>query len=275
MKNDIISIDNIKDALLRSGYLMENRVLNFFQAAGLNSITNHHFPADEEGKFREIDIIASMNFGNIPLDKNLKGVSIHVHFVAECINALQPIGVFENLASPEFNREALLFTLVNGDEDLRERSSLLWSEALDRLTSSKAPAKQYCGFIQKNQKGAEWMASHREDFHRTLTKLTQFVKYDLKQIESNWSGRRPQNCRIEIIIPLIILQCEILEIKNNTELELVKVPYYNFNAPYDEYTSVSIGLVNEEYLKDYFENIETKLKMSFEFLKRELLYYYK
>lgn len=270
-----ISIDNIKDALLRSGYLLENRVLKFFQSAGLNATTNHHFPGDEEGKFREIDVMATTSIGYVSLGENLEGVSVYAHFVSECINTLQPIGVFENLSSSGLNPVKLLNVMVNGYDDLREVSSHLWNEALERINHKIGPAKQYCGFVQKNQKSAEWMATHPEDFHRTLTKLTQFVKYDFKQIQVIWEGIRPQNCRIEIIIPLIVLQGEILEIKNNNDLEIVPVPFYKLNAPYEEYSSASIDLVSEKHLMEYFNATMSELKMIFEFLEKELKNHYR
>lgn len=271
-----ISEEKMKEALTRSGYLLESRVLDFFSNNNYWAESSHRFFENkEDGKYRELDVLANKTLDWINVKNNEESLAFNVHFITECINNPVPLALFENKGDLEEPTTDWAFDFINGSPELKEISSIHWIHAIHAFESQiikELPSRQYCGFVKKKSKDDEWMASHPEDFHNTLLKLVQFVKYKRIAINENWEGRQPTMCRLELLIPLIVLQGEMIEIKTTENLEVNPINYYRLKVPYESSynKSISIDIVTESYLPEFLKRKNKGFELMFNYLKENL-----
>jgi len=89
MKKEEITTGEIKEAILWSGYLLEQRVEAILEQAGYYVETNTAYPDPVTGKSREIDIKAINTF-KISRDYDF----IFVRLICECENNQEPVVFF-------------------------------------------------------------------------------------------------------------------------------------------------------------------------------------
>lgn len=247
--------EEIKDALKRSGYLLENRVLEKFINYNFNAESNYYFLDSKTSKFREVDIFATKRVDAYSIDKTLP-IELNISFVVECINAPFPLGLFENLGSDRGDNLGWTYHIINGDARLKESLSLSLFSLLEKKESNKTLAsRQYCGFRRKksnqNKKG-ELMANHPEDFHNNLNKFIDALAFQQNEIKSLWEGRQPQILRLDILFPLIVLTDKIFLIKQNPNLTIEKKMHHRFMINKGS-SNFNIDIIQEEYIDSFLE----------------------
>ncbi|GGB85022.1 hypothetical protein GCM10007424_26330 [Flavobacterium suaedae] len=270
-----ITLQQVKDSLSRSGYLLENRIMNMFINKGFATESSHVFFLDTiEEKYREVDVIAINTLDNISFKD--ESLTLTVRFIVECINNPVPLGLFENIGDMDETATDWIYMFTNGSNILREEGSINWPSSISKYESKillSKPSRQYCSFIKKKDKSKdEWMACHPNDFHNNLKKIAQYLKHDLKKISNNWDGIRPQMARLDLLIPVIVLQGDMLEIKNNCEIDINPVDYYRLKIPYEDslQKNVSIDIVTEKKFKEYLDQKTKTIQLMFNDLKEKL-----
>lgn len=278
---DEISIESIKDALFRSGYLLENRVLNLFLKNKFAAESSHIFFLDQqEGAYREIDVIAKSFLNSYDISDTDESVDLAIKFVVECINNPVPLALFENKHDFDEPSTDWATSILNGSESLLELCSIEWQRSINKYDSTifpLLPSRQYCSFLKKKDRGKdEWMASHPNDFHNTLNKLTLYTQHSLKINVGRWDGVKPQRCRLDLVVPIIVLQGEMFEIKCKEIIELNPVNYYRLKIPYEQEnnSNLSIDIVTEKFLQDYIDKKLFGIQQMFEDLKIKIREYY-
>lgn len=255
---DSINDDDIKSAIQRSGYLLENRVLSRFICNGFRAEANHTIlQNNDEGKYREIDVFASKIIDYLIINAN-SNYTIYAHFLIECINNSQPLGLFENLGDIDKPASDWVYSLYNGDEEINEALFFVLQNSIEKIESkieSRLPSKQYCSFAKKksDNKRNEWMAYHPDDFHKTLLKLTDAIRIKQLEIRDKHYDIRPSFGRLEFFIPIIVLQNNLILINQKTELEIHSVNYQKLKRPFDEVDikNISIDIIKEEFVDKY------------------------
>ncbi|MES2558703.1 MAG: hypothetical protein V4590_03125 [Bacteroidota bacterium] len=256
---DKISNDEIISALNRSGYLLENRILKLFIKNSFYAESSHAlFFNPEENKYREIDILATKQLHTMFLEDKFNSVAINIHFVVECINNPQPLGLFENLGDMDEPSSDWIYEITNGTPELRENISLKIHSLIDfveRTRIKAPPSRQYCGFSKKKDTNNKepWMATHSDDFHKTLLKLVEATKHKKEEINRLWDGRRPQICRLDFIIPTVVLQGNIISVFQRDELKIKDELFQRLKTPYEEIynRNMSVDIVQENYFEQY------------------------
>lgn len=279
-----INENEIVKAIERSGYLLENRILSKFMKRSFWSEANHAvFFKGDETKYREIDVIASKLIDSLSINEQ-ESCSFFVHFIVECINNPQPLGLFENLADRDEPSSDWIYDILNGEEETREVLSLILPNIIydfELESEGNLPSKQYCSFIKKkgDHKNDLWMAYHPDDFHKTLLKLAESVKYKVKEIQDRWTGIRPLMGRLDFFIPLIILQNDMIKIlqkgEEKIEIEIYRPKFHRLKTPYDESynRNLSIDIVQEMYFDDYLDFKLNGLQKMFGQLKDKIKNY--
>jgi hypothetical protein len=273
-----ISIEEMKDALMRSGYLLESRVLDFFFTEEFWAESNHRFfLGGDEDKYRELDVLASRYIDSIQIKSKAESVSLFLHFITECVNNPVPLALFTNVGDREEPTTDWSYMFTNGSEVLVEAASIHWPHSIYTFAPeifSSIPSRQYCGFTEKKGNTKDkWMASHPDDFHQTLLKLVQFNKYKKKEIRAEREGIQPESCRLDVFIPLIVLQGDIVIVEAQNALDVTPSQYYRLKVPYESgyNKSISIDIVTETYLPEYFKKKMSGLILMFDDLKKELM----
>jgi hypothetical protein len=278
MENDTINNNEIIAALKRSGYLLENRILSQFLKRKITAEANHKIIFEnDENKSREIDVIATKFIDTIQLNDN-DSISLCAHFIVECINNSQPLGLFENLGDWDEPSSDWIFTITNGDMEMAEIIGITFPRAIydyEIERNNSNPAKQYCTFQKKkgDHKKDQWMAYHPDDFHKTLSKLVDASQLSATSLHERWAGRQPQILRIDTFIPIIVLQNELFKIiqksDKETEIELLNAKHQRLKSSSEESNNrnISIDIVQEDFFNTYLEMKIEGLETIFKLLK--------
>lgn len=171
----------MSDALLRSGYVMESRIVHSLVQNGFFIEPNQRIIDPTTGKSREIDLVAEL-WDSVherpPLDTK---VCVSVRFVCEAKNNPHPVVLLTELPfSPN---------LETWDSLHEGRTGFFRHEPIDPsffdfLTDGQKPYTQYCSFKpKKNGKDSDWLAWHPDDFHDDLEKIISYCRQEAKLIE--------------------------------------------------------------------------------------------
>jgi len=160
-----ISDEQMRDALVRSGYLLEYRIEQALGRFGYVVQSSQAYPDPITGKPREVDLAG---IGAEPVTDDWKNI-FFTRILIECINNTQPMGFFtKNSAAPT----AHLYDLNFSGVPLKIRSKARWVKLAEFLNMEEFHhhckgkiATQYCSFTpKKNTQPVQWLAQH-EDIH--------------------------------------------------------------------------------------------------------------
>ena len=270
-----ISPDEMTDAILRSGYLLERRVATVLGKAGYKVVTNRGFtdpePDKETGKSREYDVLAFK-------DISVYGSGLHGIFptlICECENNPQPI-VF-------FVKEKQTFEPLIDEVRVSGVPSKIWEhnkfisvqkftevESFHHYCRPEVPVgSQYCSFqIKKDRSGPTWMAHHIDEAHKTLTTVFKALEFEINEDFRLW--RIDEKLKREFIdlsfyYPMAIFQGEIYAAHMEPELRLEKCQHVQLNMEYfsfyeNDIISYHIDVICEEYLPSYLEIIDLEME---------------
>lgn len=246
-----ISEEEIKIALLSSGYLLEDRVNKILNANSWKTIPNDRYIDLKTETEREIDIFALKNI----IHQNPHDF-IASSLIIECMNNKEPIVFFENLDKKTANICSLNFNILNHYFNVVLSNADMMSESQKKYIYSS----QYCGFqrVQKliKEHNNGWIASHPDSKHDSVESIFQYIKS--KEIQ--YQGIENSHNKIvgNYYRGLIILQGELFSVKQDEGLEIKKVNHVKYQIPKTENNSFFfiIDVITENYLEEYLKEIE-------------------
>lgn len=272
------------EALKRSGYFLESRVLEVLAKNNYKNFPNQTYPDSITGKSREIDIISQGE----RLTKTVKlnfylTIEFQHDLVIECINNSQPIAFFKR---PDKSPYTIFGKFVHYKTDI-ETSKLNEYDSFhtfhDHTTTSKDfhynllnKNTQYCSFSPKKNNSKEWMASHPDALYDTFNKLHDYCEHSIKETEDWIKGSYLKNEDYnKFIFPVIILQNDLIEISEiNDEIKIEKKNHiiFEFSKYSEKRTSLLIDVITEDYLPEYIKLIEKDLlKIQTKILKTDAI----
>ena len=193
-REDVFSLDEAKDALLRSGYLLESRLETVHSKRGYYVEANEAYPDPKTGKARELDLYALSAHRAGPLDYDF---IFHVLLV-ECINNPQPVVFLTKKPQVGFlhHHEIKMAGLPVKFADKKRRDQ--WGSLADFLAMSEyhhyckgRMATQYCSFLRKKgsrTNAREWMATHDEEHFDALRKLCAVTEHVVNKNFTSWTS---------------------------------------------------------------------------------------
>jgi hypothetical protein len=226
-----ITKKQMKEAIKRSGYLLEQRVEPIIRDWFGYVNTNPVFKDPDTEKSCEIDLYAISASKLFDDEKSF----IYPVLLCECENNPQPI-VF-------FIGSRLFSFLTERDIKLSGLPVKFWNEKYKEYVPFANVVKlknfhhfctgevstQYCSFQKKKDK-SNWMALHIDEQHDTFNKLIKAINYHISEHFDNWwfSEKVDEPVNLQIYYPLLIIQGELFtaSLKNN-QLILKKPIIYN------------------------------------------------
>lgn len=267
----MIKKEEIKDALQRSGYLLECRIAKWLFSKGYEFATNISFQDPVTEKTREIDIIG------VPIgcvDGKLN-IAHHNSLIIEAINNTVPIVFFQNegfsLAGTACTLPKYVTTPKNEVDEGHFLNHINLYECYH--TSNGRFSTQYCSFqekksskVNKKNNKNEWMAYHPDELYQTFLKLYYYTKSTIK----SWSESLPDHDWIRLFIyqPILILQGEIYRVEvDGTDFKLKNVDYIQFF--FEQYykgirDSIVVDVMTEKYIPQYISMISEEEKVIFQ-----------
>lgn len=264
-----ITRDEIKDAISRSGYLIEQRVAQSLSSNDYYVGLNLTFTDPNTGKTREIDIKADSAYKS-PLNEHGFATGIQWSIVCECENNLQPIVFFPYQTEEPATRCRVIKCFgvpmkiwKNGEyTDLR---LYLPIQEFHHYCQNEI-ATQYCTFIKPKQSGSDWIALHDEQQHDTFNSLIYSIDDEINDFYTVWElpeHDEEEPIFLEFRYPLIVLGGELLEanlgrhqlnLKKSKHIKYLKTA--NLKGMEEDYL---IDVITEDYLKEYLELIQKEM----------------
>ena len=277
-----ISTKQMREAVQRSGYLLEQRVSTILTKELGFVETNPVFPDPDTGKSREIDISA------ISATQIYKKGYNFVFFIllCECVNNPQPLVFFAKESPISFMHHEQV--KVSGipvkfweDDGYVRLSEFTGMEKFHHYCKGPV-ATQYCTFQLKKDK-TSWMALHNEEQHEIFSSLLKAIDYKITQHFDSWylpDKVDKEGINVQIYYPLVILQGSLYSatLKNN-HIVLRKSKHIQFRKELfllrtNEVEKYQIDVINEEYLPDYLKMIDSEMervKKVFQRQRRDVL----
>ena len=274
MEEDQIKKEEMVEALTRSGYLIESRLLRILSDKGYELYPNEVYPDPLTGKSREMDIyaVSYRTTNNLRLNRSLL-IDIQHSFVIECINNPQPVVFFKRGDKKKltiFGR--FLFNKI--EQEVKEEEATDADFDFDMFTTKSKKfhynqidrCSQYCSFtVKKNtsdKKKREWMASHPDSLHDTFNKLYDFAKHKHETTNTWMNQARQYEVYLNMKYPLIVLQGDLYEASEEKgELKLQKVNHmiFEFNKYDNNHSNLLIDIITENYFEKYLEFVKNDM----------------
>jgi hypothetical protein len=266
----------MKEAIWKSGYLMEQRVTNVLNSAGYKKpVTNPVYFDPDTGKSHEYDVYA---FKDIPVyETGLHG--IFPTLICECKNNHLPY-VF-------FVQEKELFQPFEDEVRVSGMPSKIWQhnkfisvqeftgvESFHHYCKPEVPvASQYCTFKEAGK--SSWIALHIEEQRGTpeqrgtFPSLIKALEFEIAEDFKLW--RMDDKLKKEFIdlsfyYPVLIFQGDIYAAHIEHELNLKKCEHVQLNVEFlssyeHDIISYHIDVICEEYLPSYLKIIDLEMEI--------------
>lgn len=272
-----ISTERMKQAIKKSGYLLEQRVERILTNAGYYVETNPVFPDPETGKSREFDISAISASRIYKKGYNF----VFPVIICECENNAQPTVFFMKESPISFLHHyevkvsgiPVKFWQKDGYISFSEFTGM---ERFHHYCRGKV-ATQYCSFQLKKDKSS-WIALHDEEHHNTFGSLIKALDYEMAKHFNGWEPPyklEEEDINVQIYYPFIVLQGELFsaELRRN-DVILKKVKHIQFrkeifSSRMNEVETYQIDVISEGYLQQYLKVIELEIEKIKKILQRK------
>ena len=206
--------EDIVNALKNSGYLMEQEVATQLEALNFHVFTNQAFEDIEEGKSREIDVVATKRLAH----SEEKKLSAFVEIIVECKNSRNPfvfLGRPKSEADYQQAPQGLVYPIA--EYEAKEEKG-----TIGRLTRYKSPFfhlgldKLHYDFVKKEKavqfcriyrKGKNWQADHGGLYDSIFYPIAKALT-NSKQRELKYNRSGDWRC-FWFIFPLVIVSSDI------------------------------------------------------------------
>lgn len=242
MQSDI-SLEEVRECLLRSGYVMESRIVERLHANNFFVEPNVAHKDPRTGKSREVDLVAEPIYAN-----SVNQCVARTKFVLEAINNRFPVVLMtERHSTPNADFESYLkfgTTPVDlcPDLDVYELKKADW----ENLYS------QYCQVTRKKD-GKELMASHPDDMYSSLLKLAEYTEETLLEFNNFATEDSGTFWRMFFYHPILVVSEQLLVARltehGDLHLEDAQIARLEFNWHDGELPKTTIiEVIREDHL---------------------------
>lgn len=271
-----ISRHEIKEAILRSGYLLESRVEAVLRDLWGYVETNTSYQDPRTSVSRELDVFSLSAEKAGPEDYDF----IFGALLIECINNPQPLVMLTKdplipfLHHEEVKLAGLPVKILkkDGHDSWQRLSDFLGMEKYHHYCKGRI-ATQFCSFVRKKTgRKDEWMATHEGSHFDSFRKLCDATDYFIDNHFKSWKFNDRESVNINFYYPVLILQGELLEgIPTKRSITLRKSNHLQFRR-----TSISNGkeidyqidIITESYLPKFINLLGEEIQKSARLLRR-------
>ena len=274
LDEDSLSEEHMKEAVLRSGYLLEGRVAAALRKAAYKAITNRAFVDIEGNKSREYDVFS---YKRITV---YKGGSFEIYptIICECKNNPRPIAFIVDEGA-QF--EPVIDEVMVSGIPAQIRSGAGFISVQEFLGARKSHhfcnpttvvSPKCCTFELKKDKSA-WMANHSDDLYETFRTLSKALEFEINEDFDNmgqwFDAKEKQRTFMDLSFyyPLVVYQGEIFAAyisKDQHDVRLEKRDHIQFNPEFfsfyeNDVISYHFDVISESYLGRYLALIELEM----------------
>jgi len=221
-----ISIEEAKESLERSGYLIENRLEDKLINQAFIVDSNTYFPDPDTKKPREIDLIA---YKYTNLTEDVEGRIVNCLLI-ECVNNPQPFALIpkEYHLFDKYSKiihgvgiPANIYQFIEKDGKSHAVGTNLFK--LKKIQENHhyynlRTATQFCSFIRKKNEDKEWMASHEDSHYGDIKKLCDATKHHIDQrLDYLSNSSRGKIVDLHIFYPVLVLQGQLYDVNTKSD----------------------------------------------------------
>lgn len=274
-RKDVISTQDMKEALRRSGYLIEQRVEGLLRERGYYVQTNAAYPDEVTGKSRELDIWALRAYRAGPEEPDF----LFLVLLCECANNPQPV-VF-------LTKEAQVPSLHTQDLKISGLPAKIWdakSEGYESLAEFLGLEKyhhycedwvstQYCTFQRmKKQPNERWFALHQEEQHDGFTVLRMAVDMSIREHYDGWQFEGNEPVNVQVYYPVLVLGGPLYEAYiEDSRLHMRKLSRVCFRLEHrsaQRHDQYQIDVVQEKHFPRYLDVLENETERMARLMRR-------
>ena len=261
----------MKEAILRSGYLLERSVANLLGESGYKAVTNRGFIDPQNNTSCEYDVYACKKIRVYRTGSH----EIYPTLVCECKNYTQPI-VF-------FVKEKKTFEPLQDEVRVSGIPSKIWQrdkyvsvqeftdvESFHHYCKPEVPIATQCCTIEIKKDRSSWKANYSDELYKIFRKLTKALEYEIDEDFKNmgqWFVAEETRgfTDLSFYYPVVIFPGDIYAayIKDN-DLTFKKCEHVQFNPELfsshdNEVISYHIDVISEKYLPSYLRMIDREM----------------
>jgi hypothetical protein len=250
-----VPLEAVREALERSGYLMESRLVRTLTAADFFVEPNVSHKDPRTGKAREIDLTAETATAYFR-----RGVCVKTTFVIEAINNRYPIVLLtERPSTPNADFESYLkfgatpypCPFLN-EIHIYDEKGADWNNLFS----------QFCALSRKSGKD-EFMASHPDDIYSSLLKAVEYAEDQVADFEEWTATETGEHWRLFVWHPMLVVSGQLLTAKFSPEgavlLQEVPLARLEFNwHDGDSRKTTVIEVVREDFLLERLNAIRAQ-----------------
>lgn len=257
----------MKDAILRSGYLVERHVELLLEDHGYYVQTSPAYPDLYTGKSRELDIQALSAWEVAGEEEFIWSV-----ILCECINNPQPMLFFPRHTFSATTSEADDVKLSGLptqilDRDGEEEYGIALTEFLrfqEFHHYAEVPiATQYCSFTKKRN-SSEWVAQHPDDYHDIFATLIRATEVEIDHHYGGWEVTEDEPINLQVYYPLLVVQGELFTaVDTDGSIALEQADHVQFSLEHfstRHHAAYRVDVITEPYLHNYLELIDREMK---------------
>jgi hypothetical protein len=265
---DRITTKEMREAIKRSGYLLEQRAKTLLQRSGYSVELNSSYPDPESGVSREFDIWAAKGRPIFP--GRLE--TVLAVLVCECSNNPQPVVFFESEYSDQHTWGFYEDIKCSGipvkfwvHQAYRYLPVHLGFAGFHHCTSGPF-STQYCNFHRKKDKDQVWQASHEDRFHDTFETIAHALE---TCIDLHYGLIKPPEPDLQslpdirIYYPVLILQGELYlarQVRGGVALRRTKEVQYRREVWTRGRPIVyQIDVITESYIPSFIGTVDTEI----------------
>ncbi|KNZ68291.1 hypothetical protein Tfer_3158 [Thermincola ferriacetica] len=254
--------EKIKEAIEKSGYLVEQKVINEFEKAGFFAGANYAFEDQDEHRSREVDFIATKY-----TDFTFGKTGFYFFAYGEVKKKSDPLVFFERQPQGQefleyhipITATQMFFTNIDVGLDIQK---LLNFKEIHHQIQHGLISTQFCVVDQAKRK-----AEHKNLYESLFVPLLKCVDSEIHDIGKNWvfDPMRPSYF-LGIFLPLLVISGPLLSYNVHND-ELTEKDYIIYRRHYSSGTvtrTLLIDIVSMKYLEQYLSDKLTKTYQAFE-----------
>jgi hypothetical protein len=265
--SDVITDKLMKEALVRSGYLLEHRLAQVLTKAKSRYLVEASpmFPDRYSGKLREIDLQARCVH---LLSRHGDGMLWPIPLL-ECVNNPQPLGFITTPAgdSPltiyDVKLAGIPTKVIAGDRwKGMEREN--YGFVLDLVRKKKwhhfmtgRHATQYFSFQQKKE-NKQWFASHDNEHHDIFGKLVDAIEYLTNYLYGSYTTRGQEFVNIELFYPIVVVAGRLVDVRLDSTGIVIHdaehIMYHRASIQDGESKTTIIDVITEAFFPQFLGN---------------------
>jgi len=265
-----ISASEARDALLRSGYLVEARIADKLADAGYYVSVNAAYSDPITGKSRELDVHA---LGAHRISRDLD--FLFPALLIECINNSQPLVLLTRkpqigfMFHEDMKLAGLPAKILVKRNEWESLPAFLNMDKFLHFCKSRV-ATQFCSFSQT--KDTKWIALHESPHFDSFQKLCDATAHFVEKQFGNYRPAADDLINIEFYYPVAVVQGDLVDARpSRRDVSLRKADHLVYRRTVIQGTeeeSYNIDVVTERFFPRFLRTVEDEMSKTVSRIKR-------